>query len=44
MTDQQWDRIAPLSGIAFALCLVVGFALFGDAPKVEASGSEVATL
>jgi hypothetical protein len=44
MTDQQWDRIACLSGIAFALCLVVGFALFGDAPKVDAAGGDVAAF
>jgi hypothetical protein len=44
MTDMQWDRVARLSGIAFALLLVIGFGLFGDAPKVDASGSDVAAF
>jgi hypothetical protein len=44
MTDMQWDRWARAAGIPFAVLLIVGFALFGDAPKVDASGSEVAAF
>jgi hypothetical protein len=44
MSDTQWDRWARLSGIPFAVLVVVGFMLFGDAPKVDASGSEVAAF
>ena len=44
MTEMQWERWARASGIGFAVLLVVGFLLFGDAPKVDASGSEVATF
>ena len=44
MTEMQWERWARGSGIGFAVLLVVGFTLFGDAPKVDASGSEVATF
>jgi len=41
MSDMQWDRWARGSGIPFAVLLIVGFTLFGDGPKVDASGSEV---
>jgi hypothetical protein len=44
MTQMQWDRWARAAGIPFAVLLVVGFVLFGDAPKVDASGGEVATF
>jgi hypothetical protein len=44
VTDMNWERWARGSGIGFAVLLIVGFILFGDAPKVDASGSEVATF
>jgi hypothetical protein len=44
MTDTQWDRWARASGIPFAVLLIVGFTLFGDGPKVDASGDEVAAF
>ena len=44
MTDMNWERWARGSGVGFAVLLIVGFMLFGDAPKVDASGSEVATF
>jgi hypothetical protein len=44
MTDMQWDRWARAAGIPFAALLIVGFVIFGDGPKVDASGSEVASF
>jgi hypothetical protein len=44
MTGMNWERWARASGIGFVVLLIVGFLLFGDAPKVDASGSEVATF
>lgn len=44
MTDTQWDRWARAAGIPFAALLIVGFIIFGDGPKVDASGSEVASF
>lgn len=41
MSDMQWDRWARGSAIPFAVLLIVGFTVFGDGPKVDASGSEV---
>jgi hypothetical protein len=44
VTDMNWERWARGSGIGFVVFLIVGFMLFGDAPKVDASGSDVATF
>lgn len=44
MTDVQWERMARAAGLGFVVLLFVGFLLFGDAPKVDASGSEVAAF
>jgi hypothetical protein len=44
MTGMNWERLARASGIGFVALLIVGFLLFGDAPKVDASGSEVAAF
>ena len=44
MTEIQWERLARAAGIGFVVLLIVGFALFGDAPKVDASGRDVAAF
>jgi hypothetical protein len=44
MTDIPWDRWARVAGVPFAILLLVGFSLFGDAPKVDAPGSDVAAF
>lgn len=44
MSEMNWERWARGSGIGFVVLLIAGFLLFGDAPKVDAPGSEVATF
>jgi hypothetical protein len=44
MAGMNWERWARASGIGFVILLFVGFLLFGDAPKVDASGNEVAAF
>ena len=42
MSNVVWERLARAAGLGFVVLLIVGFALFGDAPKVDASGADVA--
>jgi hypothetical protein len=41
MTDAQWQRLSALTGIAFAVCMVVAFSVQGVLPQADAPQSDV---
>ena len=41
MGTSRLERVAPLTGVAFAVVLAVGFLTAGDVPDTDASGAEV---
>jgi hypothetical protein len=43
MNKAEWDRIAPGSGVVFAVLFVVAFLLAGDSPALDSSSEEIAS-
>src|SRR5687768_15979868 len=41
MTEAQWQRVSALTGIAFAILMVVAFSVQGILPQADASEEEV---
>jgi hypothetical protein len=44
MTDASWERWARGMGVVFAVLALIGFLIFGEAPKLEDSAEDVASF
>jgi len=44
MTDASWERWARAMGVVFAVLALIGFMVYGEAPKLEDSAEEVASF
>jgi hypothetical protein len=44
MTDVNWERWARAAGIGFVVLFIVAFAIYGNPPKVNASGADIVSF